>query len=188
MDGMECFFKDKYELGMYELKNDIVFDKIPKDKYEEYIDFAYERGRKTGEEFVKKLGTNIPSEMAEKLGLLIEEKNMGMRAEEYRVFSEYYSKMNKIFLYKDSIQKEFNKLKEKGLTDLEDYKKIREIFIAHEIYHHLECHEIGLTSREKKVVVFKMGPIKITSGVRSLCEVGAHSFTKYMIKNLFGTC
>lgn len=183
---MEHFFNDKYELGMWELKSDVVFDRIPKEKYEEFIDFAWETGNKTAIEYKNILNTQLPSDMAKKLDLVIEESDKNFDLPEYRVFSEYYSNLKKVIIYKRSITDEFENISKKNIFKIDDYSKMREFFIAHEIYHHLECHYIGLTSKKKKITTFKFGPIKITSGIRALSEVGAHSFTKTMLGGYYG--
>lgn len=178
---MEHFFCDKYELGIWELKSDVLFHKIPENKYFEFIDFAWGIGIETAKKYINRLSTNVPSEMIEKLGISILETEKGFSSPEYKIYSEYYSNLKKITLYKKNIINEFEQLSNKNITDIKDYSRMRELFIAHEIFHHIECHDIGLTLKKKKVVTFKIGPFKLTSGVRALSEIGAHAFTKEII-------
>jgi hypothetical protein len=175
---MEHFFYDKYELGMWELKHDVLFNKIPSERYHEFIEFAWNIGYKTAQEYMNKYETRVPTELAGKLQLTLLELDNGYLSPEYWIFSEYMSNMKRIVLYKNTIVAEVKKLKSQGINEFDDYTKIRELFIAHEIYHHIECHDQGLTSRKKKLVTFKLGPFAMTSGIRALCEIGAHSFTK----------
>lgn len=178
---LEHFFLDKYELGMWEIRNDILFDKIPKDKYMDFIDFAWNTGCETAKECLEKFDTAAPDELVKKLGLTLLELDGGLASPEYRIFSEYYSNLRRIVIFKKTIMREYNKLVANGFTEINDYTKLRGLFIAHEIFHHLECHEIGLTSRKKKITTFKIGPFEITSGIRAMCEIGAHSFTKTLL-------
>jgi len=179
--ALKHFFLDKNELGMWELRNDAVFDRIPQDRYIELIDFAWNIGREAAEECRDRYQTNIPAELAKKLGLSLLELQSGSSFSEYRVFSEYYSNLKRIVIYNKTIMEEYNKLVSDGFTELKDFIAMRELFITHEIFHHLECHVIGLTSRKKKITTFQIGPFKISSGVRAMCEIGAHSFTKTLL-------
>ena len=181
---MEHFFKDTYELGMWELRSDTLFDKIPKEQYKELIDFAWQIGIETAKSYTEVLKTSIPSEMVKKLGLKVVEVDKKFGIPEYRIYSEYYSNLKKIVLYSTVIDEAFQKIDEKYKESILDYSMMKELFLAHEIYHHLECHNIGLTSKKKKITTFQLGPIKITSGIRALCEIGAHSFTKTLIGGL----
>lgn len=181
MIDLEHFFLDKNELGMWELRNDAIFDRIPKDRYMELIDFAWNTGSEAAKECLKKYHTNIPDELVKKLGLTFLELDNEGASPAYRVFSEYYSNLKRIVIFKKTIMEAYNKLVADGFTEINDYAEMRELFIAHEIFHHLECHMIGLTSKKKKITTFKIGPFQITSGVRAMCEIGAHSFTKTLL-------
>lgn len=172
---------DKNGLGMWELKNDILFNKVPQDKYDEFIDFAWNTGCEAAKDCRNKYGSISPDELAVELGLSVVEIDRGLATPDYRVFSEYYSNLKRIVIFGDTIKDEFAKLVETGITDIKDYLKMRELFVAHEIFHHLECHVIGLTSKKKKIVTLEIGPFQITSGVKALCEIGAHGFTKTLL-------
>lgn len=178
---MDIFFLDKKTLGMKELQNDILFDKIPVDQYEELIQFAWEAGLNAALKYQEKLDTTIPSEMLARSGLELLELEQDYTLPGCEVYSEYYSNLKRIVLYKKNILKAVHKLQEKGITEY-NYDSIRELFIAHEIFHHLECHHIGITFKKKKIVNFKIGPFKLESGVRALSEIAAHSFTKHLLK------
>jgi hypothetical protein len=182
---MEHFFQGKYELGMWELQNDVLFNRIAVEQYHELIDFAWNTGYKTAKEYITKYETSSPTEMLNKLGLTLLELNDGYISPEYRILSEYFSNMKRIVLYKSTIIEEVKKLKNLGISGFDEYTHIRELFIAHEIFHHIECHDQGLTSKQKKIVTFRWGPFTLTSGVRALCEIGAHSFAKTLL-NLSG--
>ena len=58
-------------------------------------------------------------------------------------------------------------------------QRAEELILAHEFYHFLEETKIGKTSERYKLPILSLGPIKIGStGVRSLCEIGAYGFAK----------
>lgn len=177
---MEAFFGDPYELGMQELRHDLLFHKIPPEQYGEFIDCAWQAGRDAAETYSRRLGSDMPSEMASKLGLTVEEMGKD-QCKGYRAYSEYYSNPKKIILYMPMIEEAYQHLSEEQKAFIPDFSKMKELFLAHEIFHHLECHEIGLTSRKKKVETLHLGPVRLTSGIKALSEIGAHSFTRNLL-------
>lgn len=179
---MEHFFRDKEHLGMWELEHDVLFGKIPPDRYSQLIAFAWDLGRKTAHEYYENYGTRVPSQLASKLGLVLVEVQENAALPAYQVYSEYFSNQKRVVLHKDTILKAIRHLQGKGYAYCENYEQMRELFIAHEIYHHVECHVKGLTSQKQKIVTLKIGPLQITSGIRALCEIGAHGFAKTLLQ------
>ncbi|HBE76498.1 MAG TPA: hypothetical protein DDW65_01760 [Firmicutes bacterium] len=178
---MEKFFGNRNALGLFELQNDPLFSKIPSANYHQLIDKAWSIGRNTADKYYQQYGTRFPEELVKKLGLVLTEKKQGFVAPQYRICSEYYSNLRQIILYQDTITGELEKLQAKGFIKYKDYTEFRSLFIAHEIFHHIECHDIGLTSKLDKLTVFRLGPWRITSGIRALSEIGAHGFTKALL-------
>jgi hypothetical protein len=178
---LEYFFNKRYEIGMWELKNDLLFNKIPLEQQQEFIDLAWNIGSTTAVRYCREYHTDIPTEFVAKLGLTLIELEQVASIPQIRICSEYYSNPKRIVLYKNTIEEEIEKLKAKGIMEFDKYLKIRELFIAHELYHHIECHDIGVTSQKGRIVICKIGPFRITSGVKALSEIGAHGFTKTLL-------
>ena len=56
-------------------------------------------------------------------------------------------------------------------------EKALEIILAHELYHHLECTKLGLTSKQYMVPTLQIGRFKWgKSSILALSEIGAHGF------------
>lgn len=178
---MEKFFSNRYELGLYELQHDLLFSKIPEDHYTQLINLAWKIGRDAAWKYSVQYSTHSPEQLIQKLSLTLTEKEQGFVDPQYRVCSEYYSNPCQIILYTDTIGAELGRLWAQGFNKYQDYAAIRPLFIAHEIFHHIECHDIGLTSKKEKLTVFKWGPFRLTSGIRALSEIGAHGFTKELL-------
>jgi hypothetical protein len=175
---MDHFFYNKYQLGLWELQHDLLFRKIRPDNYNLLIDFAWEIGYQTAGEYCEKYQTKIPSELAVRLNISLQEIDEGIILPEYKVYSEYISNQRRILLYKDMILSKVDMER----VHCHNYKQIRELFIAHETFHHIECHYKGLTSKKQKITTLKIGPLHVSSGIRALCEIAAHSFTKAMLQ------
>lgn len=171
----DILFTGKENIGISELKYDIEYRYIPDDEKDELIDFAWEKGEKIAISYKKKFPDVSAEALAEKLDIKIVIKENGPEL----IFSEYYSNRKVIILYKNSIIKNFISQNKESLSSLEFFH-VKNIFIMHEIFHHLECHEpeIGLTYLQRKVMIFSLGPFKRKVGLKSLSEIAAHSFTR----------
>lgn len=175
---MEILFHSEEEIGMFELKRDAIFSRIPPERYEELISFGWHTGEAAAQEFIKKTGTSIPSEMASRLNLQVKSENWDSGQSNVRVYSEYEDKIGRITLHPNVISAGMKAAESHGFDQVKTYAAARELFLAHEIFHYLECRELGLTFQKKKIVTFRLGPVKITSGMRALSEIAAHAFTK----------
>lgn len=175
---MEILFRSKMEIGMFELKRDVVFNKIPSEMYDELINFGWQTGEDAAYEYSQKTGTSVPSKMTDKLNINVKNEDWQKGKSNVKVYSEYEDKPNLITLHPNVISEAIEKAKSNGFNQIQNYDAAKEIFLGHEIFHYLECKKIGLTSKKRIVTTLKLGPIKITSGIRALCEIAAHSFTK----------
>lgn len=175
---MENLFKSKWELGMSELKRDVVFNKIPPERYDELISLAWQIGEGAAREYTRKTGTSIPSEMTKRLKIKTRSENWVQGRGNVRVYSEYEDKFSLITLHPNVISAGIKKAKTHGFNQIQSYAAARELFLAHEIFHYLECRELGLTSQKAEISTFQLGPVKMKSGIRALCEIAAHAFTR----------
>jgi hypothetical protein len=153
-----------------ELKRDIQYKKIPKEKIPEISDEAWS----TGVQAAKNLTSEYP-------GLqiidIMEQENIKLKRIKKdnimggtRFFSEYYSGRKEIILYEKSISLW---AKENNMTD----KEAERLILSHEFFHYLECSKIGLTSEQYKVPLIEMRNHTLgKAGIRALSEIGAHGF------------
>ena len=179
---MEMLYNSPRDISMMELKRDSVFRKISPDRYDELIAFAWERGETTAIKYMNKLLTSMPSEMIGKLHIHVLIKQWEKGGSNIRFYSEYADKSATITLYENSIAEAVNRAISHGKNQIISLTAAKEIFLAHELYHHIECRDIGLASKEHQVYMIKWGPFKLTSGIRSLCEIGAHAFSKFLLE------
>jgi hypothetical protein len=174
---MEIVFKGKYEIGNFELKRDIIYGKIPPKLYNEIIDTAWQSGVDAATMCAQELDTSMPSEILKLLKLKLKIEDWVEGNSKVKVFSEYEDNDLTITLHPNIIDYGVKRANESGFEQVKDYDEAKELFIAHEIYHHLECRRLGLTSKKIKIHTFKLGPIKIESGIRAMCEIAAHAFS-----------
>lgn len=142
------------------------------EKLHEYGDFAWYKGKRVADDCCIKYKELTPVQLAQTLGLTVEDMDgPGF------YYSEYNTADKKIVLFKNTIKDKFISIEYSNLLTYE-YEIIRQLFLAHEIFHHLECSnpEIGITYEQRQITVFSLGPFKWNTGLRCLSEIAAHSF------------
>jgi hypothetical protein len=123
-----------------------------------------------------------PREIALGLGLSIESSDEDPLVGSLWRFAEYRSRRPGIVLY------------ERGLAALESALRgalarrvlgsamPRDVFIAHELYHHLEAHGSGLPiARRHQATLFRLGSWHWRTGVAALAEIAAGAFAKSLL-------
>ncbi len=155
-----------------ELSRDLLYRKISREDWEKISDRAWDTGVKAAKDLLQQNNGKSIEQIALDEGLVVEHKDVDNVAGNVRYFSEYYSGPKKIILYDASIKKWS---KANSLT----VKEANELILSHEIYHHLECTKLGLTSKQYTVPTIQIGKFKIgKSGIRALSEIAAHGFSR----------
>ncbi len=99
-----------------------------------------------------------------------------------QIFSEFYKNRNEIILNKNCIIENFIRPNSEVLNTKE-FDKIKQLFLAHEMFHYLECFdkEVGVTFKQRKLLLKKIWKINYYVGIRMLSEIGAHSFSRHLV-------
>lgn len=96
-----------------------------------------------------------------------------------RYFSIYSSAKKEVTLFKRGLEKwsDANRI---------SYPMTKELFLAHEFFHFLEYEKMGLTSKIIKIPSLSLfGFSLMRTGVKSLSEVGAESFSDYWLRRKY---
>jgi len=165
---------DKKALGERLLSSDVMCNYIPQTQWPELIDFAWDKGKQQA----AKYRGQKPSDLALEKDITIVEHDKGPR----QIYSEFYANRKRLILNKNCIEDNFIKKNRKYLPD-DSYEAVRELFIAHELFHYLECCDpaVGITFRQRKVVARRVFGKEWKVGIRALSEIGAHSFSKHLL-------
>lgn len=150
---------------------------LPEQYRKEYGEYAWDKGMQAAKRCIALFPGLEPEQMVQRMGLtVLDEDGPGY------YFSEYNVNKKQIVLFRNVICVRFLEPEQEHLR-VKDYDAIRPLFLAHELFHHLECSdpEIGVTYRERKVTVFILGPFRWQTGLRCLSEIAAHSFAKQMV-------
>lgn len=166
---------------MEELQRDFYYKKIPSYDRSKIIDAAWERGKDAAYKYFYHTEQTIYDAL-KSAGITILRKEEDRVIGTTRYFAEFFEKTKKIILYTKSIDLwcEYNEL---SRQDGE------EMILTHEFFHYLECKELSPVNEIYKVPALKIGRHIIrTSSLRSVSEIGAHSFTHTyykLVKQLF---
>lgn len=161
------------------LKNDLLFHKIPKEKYNYYIcksiKFGKEKAKKNKNHDVRELcnSNHIEISFAKNSG-----KFYGVQ---FRANIEMSDKKKKIIIYKDSLE-EVTRVAQKYVDSSITFKDVEDIHLAHELYHFYEYVDDKQTNENLDYIErMHIGPVKLKASVMASCEIAAHAFTKELL-------
>lgn len=169
---MDHLFLPMEELALFELKRDRYFEKVPSQDISPVIEKAAAIGKDWAIKIKERYGKKSFENIAKEQGLKIIEEDRELVIGEVVFYSEFYSGKKEILIYKKAVEAWAASLGE-------TYEECKELFIAHEFFHYLECEKIGLLSDIYKVTIFKFWGVQRKSGIKALSEIGAHSFVKH---------
>ncbi|TZE81458.1 hypothetical protein [Calorimonas adulescens] len=167
-------FLKKNEIIESELQNDVLYERLKDVNIDKYTSFAWDRGDRTALR-IKEINPDINYHITKNnLSVIIDDTIFN---NEYLIFSEYAAVKNTIYIYRRCINEEFIPAIPEKYKEWRDFEKLRNVFICHEYYHHLEINDIGLTAELKKIEV-AFGLFKVKRKIKALNEIAAHAFTK----------
>ena len=143
----------------------------------EIADEAIACGREYAEQYIKTYGKNSAQEAARDLGIKI---NIPlMPSESDRVLYAQFVEPDEIQVYQDCLNKA-DDLYRKYLPGIAlDEENIKEILIAHELFHYAEMKDKDtIFSLNKKIILWSLGPFKHSSKIICLSELAAMSFAQ----------
>ncbi len=163
-------FSDEF-LGYLEVKQDLLFQKIPIQKIPYYVKESLSLGKKMGDEFV---GKSIDKLIAEQ-GIFVEmlDEDGAFFKVTFRAQFEYDKKgQGQIKLYKKSIDE---LARANGLS----FDRMQEMLLVHEFFHYLEFGKGQLIPEKlEPVETFQLMRWKRNACIQRTSEIAANSFTK----------
>lgn len=176
MNNLEHFPFPGEAACMEELQRDLYYHKIPPKDYSRIIHAAWIWGENAAHQYFSVYPTVFDAILQSGLSILrIDEDHI---VGSVRYFAEFFEKNKKIILYTQSIRlwSEYN-----GLP----YSRGEELILTHEFFHYLECAEHLSIKKPYRIPILKIGNFIIhSSTLRSISEIGAHSFTHTYYKLL----
>jgi hypothetical protein len=170
---------DKNTWGLYTFKRDPLHAKVSDEEKTEMIEKANECGRQEAIVLKEKYGIKSCRQYAKSLGITIsdiEEKN----SEDYILFAKFNAP-NQVSINADNVKKAVEIVKEENISFLIDEVNIEDVLIAHEMFHFIEGNNKEIYTKNVKIRLWKLGPIKYDSGLVSLGEIAAMAFAKELL-------
>ena len=168
-------------LGMLLLWEDPQFARIDSGGAPALVEAALEDGRRLAS--VVRLTCGVaPAVVAERNAVPVVKVNETHDYGTTVVYAEYTERPLRIRLFLPALRA-FNRY----LTDPELHRAIgltdvTPVFLAHELYHHLDClRDTDRLVARHRVPLLRLGPVRWTSGLASLPEIAAGAFAQHLL-------
>jgi len=169
-------------LGLLELEEDRQFHRIAAGDRQRLVDVALEDGASVADTMHRIFGRARPDDIADRLGVQVKtvdgENSFGTVA----VFADYVPRPASIRLYAPAMAALDAHLDVYPDRDGLGAAGTRSLFLAHELFHHLEgLQPARALAARHRVALFALGPLRLTSGLSSLAEIAAGAFAQRLL-------
>lgn len=169
-------------LGLLELDRDRNAARLPPGERERLVGAALEAGSEAARGLWERYGDLDPADLARRLEVAIEESDGEGGYGGVTVFADYTPRPPRVRLYGRAIDDLDRRLDAYPDVDLLSKSGTRPVFVAHELFHHLETLQPASTlSRLHRVPLLTIGPVKLTGQLRSLSEIAAGAFAQSLL-------
>ncbi len=163
------------------LREDTQFERIPRERVPTLLDAALADGTQRAARTSCTLGTD-PDAIARALRLPVEDVDADAGYGRTIVYAAYLTTPPRVQLYEPRIRTLARRLDAPGLAAMIGVADVRAIYLAHEIYHHLDQTRSGpALAAQHRVPIVKLGGWAWTSGLASLAEVAAGAFAQSLL-------
>ncbi len=170
---------DDYTYGKYTFLFENLNNKISDNKKDEYINKSIECAIDTCNKYKNKSVYELIDEYNLKVEYQLDEG-------EFRNLFGLFTYPNQITIFSTNIYRVYKKLNENGIEISED--KIKEVVLAHELFHYLENKESDkFYTKCEKITTFKLFGHEFKSCITALSEIAAMNFAKRFTNLEFST-
>lgn len=171
---------DDINWGLYAFRRDPLDKKISDEDKVSIINESIDCGCMEARMLREKYGEMDCSSYAEKLNIDILEVEAHDDGS-YILFAKF-NDPNKVSVYMESVRKAEALVQSNDLKNLICGVNIKDVLIAHEMFHFIESQKNDIYTRNKKIQLWKLGPIKYKSGLVVLGEIAAMAFAKELLQ------
>jgi len=166
--------------GKYAFSREILRNRIVAEEKERLDEKARECGYAYADQLVEKYRTRIPSEIANKMGLVISYPNMP--SDTSRVTFAEFVEPNKVMLYKDNLDKADEQLKDREVQQILGLMQVYQLLLAHEIFHFIEVRDAKtIFTQTEKLDLWSVKPFHNRSTIRCLGEIAGMAFAQRLM-------
>lgn len=171
---------DDINWGLYAFRRDPLDKKISDEDKVSIINESIDCGCMEARMLREKYGEMDSSSYAEKLNIDILEVEAHDDGS-YILFAKF-NDPNKVSVYMESVRKAEALVQSNDLKNLICGVNIKDVLIAHEMFHFIESQKNDIYTRNKKIQLWNLGPIKYKSGLVVLGEIAAMAFAKELLQ------
>lgn len=171
--------KNERDWGFYLILRDNLFKKMSEKGKQDILNNSLKCAENEYYNFIEKFGQLIPSQYAEKLLLKVQDNNDKIE-EMFMYFSLYNSEPPTITISETAMLLIKQVIEEEELKDILMDVNLKELAIAHEIFHHIESITPNIYTRHKNVSIFKFKSIKYEACAACASEIAAVHFSKML--------
>jgi hypothetical protein len=157
------------------LKDDPFFGRLPPRSDQKAIDFALAAGQAAADRVVPQYG-RAPEAIAAALQVHVTRSDQLTQAGKTILFSEYSARPPSITIYTRSVNEANRLIRDNGLSASLGISDLAPMHMAHELYHHLEARKLTGGTADFRIQTFRLGPLRLSTGLPSLCEIAADRF------------
>lgn len=169
-------------LGLLELERDRQFRRIAPPDRGRLVRIALDAGAQAAVDLRSRTGSADPLGLADRLGVAVERVAGESGYGTVSVFADYVASPPRIRLYVSPIARLDRHLGNYPDGDRLGGAGTLPVFVAHELFHHLEgLDPAGSLARRQRVVTWTVGPLRGTAGLSSLAEIAAGAFAQRML-------
>lgn len=171
---------DDHLLGYAELTRDLLFHKIPVSKRRYYVEQALNIGKQQAQTYRLLYKHDLRALCQDRnIQIQLEETSGVLGKVRFRAQFEWSTTEKKIILYRSSLQELQQCTAILPSTKPLLLEHIIDIHLAHELFHAIECDEIGQTyERLEPIDTFKLGRFRRQAWITRTSEIAAHAFCK----------
>jgi len=163
------------------LPEDPVYGKIPADLRRPAVEQAAEYGRRAARDLRARLGAAEPAALCERLGVRTVWSDGPYVFGKIVQTSTYAQRARTITVYTGSVEEMDRFLAAQGLIPILGISGVGPVYLAHELFHHLEEDSLGRAANLVQVTNFKLGPLVRRSGIGQLSEIAADAFAQTLL-------
>jgi hypothetical protein len=170
-------------LAFLQLREDPIYYRIPPTQQVDLVAAALGDGYALADQ-QRAQGFSHPWRIAQRLGVSVRESTEDASFGTTVVCAEYYTRQREIVLYTRVIERVQGMADDllHGAAVSGAPCDVRAAYLAHELYHHLDClRGPDSIARRHRVCLLRIGRLRWTSGVSSLAEIAAGAFAQRLL-------
>ncbi|HZP88952.1 MAG TPA: hypothetical protein VFB54_19230 [Burkholderiales bacterium] len=172
-------------LGRLMLEDDPQFHRIEASRTTAFVEAALTDGASLARDAVHRFGdrpAKLPADLAAACGVEVVEAQRDGDFGIHVVYAQYRERPRRIDLFLPALAALERGATQLGLHPVLGGRAAREIFLAHELYHHLDLTRGGpAIAVTHRVTLLHVEPWRWTSGIASLAEIAAGAFAQALL-------